>query len=110
MSSNQPRHWLVVGDKVLDDVRTKAPPEVQKKFVDLLSALEHGPYPGNNLLHATEAKGFGYPNSFVAWFDDVMILYQVMRDQPVVSLIGVLWAPSPGQQIASNDDESGDGS
>ena len=89
--TSSPSRWLIVGQKVIDEVAGKAPERVKTCFVEMLRALEGGPYPGNHILHCTEAKGLGYPNAFITWYEDVMILYQVMRDQPVVSLVGVMW-------------------
>ena len=91
MTARRPTRWYIVGEKVLSEVRDNAPDDVKEIFANITRSLEQGPYPGNNMLHAVETRGFAYPNSFITWHDDVMVLYQVMRDQPVVSLIGVLW-------------------
>jgi hypothetical protein len=86
-----PSRYLIVGQKVLNEVKARAPDDVKRSFAKLLEALEAGPYPGNHMLHATPAKGYSQKHLYVAWYDNVEIMYLVMQDQPVVSLVEVHW-------------------
>ena len=104
--TSRPTQYFIVGQKVIDEVNEMAPTSVEQTFVDILRALERGPYPGDNMLHCVEARGFSYPNTYITWHDDLLVLYQVMVDQPVISLVGVTWTP-PRRSIGEDtDDES----
>lgn len=94
--AGQPSKWLIVGQKVLDEVRDKAPPDVKKAFAALVAGLASGPYPGVNMRRAAAAPGLNQNHLYVAWHENVEVMYLVMQDQPVVSLVGVHWHPSPG--------------
>lgn len=90
--TSRPSRYLIVGQKVLEEVRDKASEPVRETVAKIVRALETGPYPDdNNLLRIFEPRGISHRNSFIVMHDDVFILYQVMLDQPVIFLIGIDW-------------------
>lgn len=97
--ARRPSSWLIYGKRVIDEVAAKAPQHVKEQLVGLLEALAHGPYPHDNMLHCVPAKGFGYPNCFIAFTDEVRVMYIVMKDQPVVSLVGVRWGNDLAEDV-----------
>lgn len=90
MTSRPSKYW-VVGQKVLDEVRDRAPVSVKETVVGILRILEVGPYPGDSILRVIEPRGIPHRNAFIVEHDGVYILYQVMLDQPAIYLIGIDW-------------------
>jgi hypothetical protein len=89
----RPQRFLIVGPKVLRRLVT-APDEVKMTFFQLMQELEVGPYPDQH-LNVAEARGTDRNHLYVAWKDRVNVMYFVMQDQPVISLVGVHWRTDP---------------
>lgn len=106
--SRAPSKWKVVGQKVLDEVRDKAPEEVKRAFANIVTQLTAGPYPGVTMPHATPAPGIAQNHLYVAWEGDVEVMYLVMQDQPVVSLVAVHW-PRPAEPSLEGSPEASTG-
>lgn len=85
--------WEVVGERIYDMVDRDAPEDVWDEFYSTLETLsQDGPYPedqpGMGVLTYQEPSR---PNCFTIPFDHGLLLYQVMRDFPVIKLVDAFW-------------------
>ncbi len=87
--TSRPSRFLIVGPKVLERM-SDAPERIKRSFHELIGELALGPYPDQH-PRAAEARGVNRKHLYVAWKDDVELMYLVMQDQPVISLVGVHW-------------------
>lgn len=61
----------------------------RRKFLARMLELIENPLPGDgDILPLQDPTR---PNGYTASFGDGLVLYQVMKDQPLVKLIDVLW-------------------
>jgi hypothetical protein len=86
--------WQIVGSRVYDLIDRDAPDDVWYEFYLTAETLaQEGPYPDDLpgmgvLVYQDPTK----PNSFTIPFDHGLLVYQVMKDQPVVKLLDAFWA------------------
>lgn len=104
---SKPQEFRVRGQRVLDLIESKAPPEARAQLLDLLLLLQKDPYPGKARPFVSEFRGGSDvpKHTYVAWGEDVHVVYRVAQDQPVVLLAGAHWTPRGGDD---DDDESAD--
>ncbi len=65
--ARRPEKFLIRGQKVLDEIKQRAPDKVKRDFANLVAMLEAGPYP-DQMANCTEARGFDHDFAFIAWY------------------------------------------
>jgi hypothetical protein len=86
---------LVAGQKVLDQIKIRAPAHIQTAIRDLLHELQTDPYPRADRRNVAAMRGVNTRHLYVAWCDEARIAYRVAQDQPVILLVGVHWLTPP---------------
>jgi len=85
----QPRQWHFFNTAAVSRRLASANTWVKQEYATLLEQLATDPRGGAPGI--LTAKRWPDPSLFSAPFDDGLVLYQVMADQPLVKLIDVLF-------------------
>lgn len=84
----RPRYTVHDADEVLDRLNFYASTAAREEFIDRMDQIMDYPYPGDGDIYPYKNKD--RKNSFMASFGDGLIVYQVMRDYPIIYLWDVV--------------------
>ena len=101
--TTRPRRYQVAVRSSIEARLETAPFWVRRAFYELVNELADGPYPSDHPA-VSPAKGSGKKHLYVAWSDAMEIIYWVMQDQPLISVVGVHWLDDPGGDDGEPED------
>jgi hypothetical protein len=99
--------FQLTGIKVLEYVERFAEDDVLEAFYNVLERVLQAPYPGDDpLIRVMPLKESTMPNCFTVPFDPGsdgggLIVYQVMKDFPVVRLLDAVWIGEPTEDSSA---------